>query len=214
MALNATVQTQRFVFAGAIVFITLLLESCLFVKAPKQDVHQPEHAEPSPLPKLEMSDELVRTSQGDMIALLPKGWVLLDPGMSASESILVVAVNPDYSCSAVFSNVNLTASTQQTVAEDDLLGLARHAFSLHQRKSGGVTKLVDSYAIDTLGTRLFGTYSFTGTGGMRTRCAVFTSTLGNHYQFAVVPLASSGREVPSDRLQEQYFTSILATIQF
>ncbi len=192
----------------------VLLPSCLFVKAPEQKPPVAEHEAPSPLPLLDMGDELVRSRSGDMIALLPKGWLFLDVGTTASEDIITVAVNPDYTLSAVFSTVPSAASFKDVLQTEGLLGLARVAFGIHARKSGGAVKLVDSYAVDTLGTRLFGTYSFSTTGSLRARCAVFTSTTGSHYEFALVPLASTGREIPADREQEQAFRSILATIQY
>lgn len=209
---TATVLNRSFVVA--LLLGAALLPSCLFVKAPDKKPPIVEHADLSPLPNIVMGDELVRSSLGDMISLLPANWVLLDPGTSTSNDVLVVAVNPDYTVSAVFSAITGTSALTGAVNADGLLGLARTAYGIHQRKSGGSVKLVDSYAIDTLGTRLFGTYSFAPTAGIQTRCAVFTSTLGNHYEFALVPLSISAQNAPSPREMDQLFTSIMATIQF
>ena len=72
-----------------------------------------------------------------------------------------------------------------------------------------------TYEIAELGTREFGTYRFTGaSGGITSRCAVFVSTLGNFYEFALVPLTVSGRDIPADREQQAVFNSILATVQY
>jgi hypothetical protein len=200
--------------AALFVVLGVGLQSCLFVKEPEKKPEAVEHVETSPLPLLDMGDELVRSTAGDMIALLPKGWLFLDVSASTSDDVIVVAVDPEYKLSAVFSAVPPAASSKETLEKEGLLGLARVAFGMHQRKSGGAVQLVDSYAIDTLGVRRFGTYSFSTAGGKRTRCAVYTSTLANHYEFALVPLTGSGRELPSDQVQMQAFRSILATIQY
>jgi hypothetical protein len=43
---------------------------------------------------------------------------------------------------------------------------------------------------------------------------VCTSTLGNHYEIALVPLTVSGKDVPDNATQEATFRSILATVQY
>lgn len=212
MALATTFTTR--ILLGCLLIVSIVLPSCLFVKAPEKKPPVVEHADLSPLPKVEMGEELVRTTQGDMISLLPANWVLLDPGTTASNDVLIVAVNPKYTLSAVFSTVTVTSATTGAVDADGLLGLAKAAYNIHHRKSGGNVQLVDTYGVDTLGTRLFGTYSFAPLGQLPTRCAVFTSTLGNHYEFALVPLTVSGNDVPSRRELDQLFQSILATVQF
>lgn len=210
----ATQRLGRQLLTVVCVLGILLLPSCLFVKAPTQKPPVPEHADLSPLPEIKMGEELVRTAEGDMIAQLPESWVLLDPGTNTSNDVLVVAVNPEYTVSAVFSTITVTSATTGAVDSDGLLGLARTAYNNHQRRSGGNASLAYSYAIDTLGTRMFGTYSFTTPKSNATRCAVFTSTLGNHYEFALVPLSISGRSAPADRMLDKMFLSILATVQY
>ncbi|HLP27748.1 MAG TPA: hypothetical protein VK147_03845, partial [Candidatus Didemnitutus sp.] len=81
-----------------IVAITMLVPSCLFVKAPEQKTDV-QNVALSPQPEIEMSDELVRTRAGDMIALMPKGWVFLDSKGDASADIVAIAVDPDYTLS-------------------------------------------------------------------------------------------------------------------
>ncbi|MCO6466466.1 MAG: hypothetical protein J5I53_07615 [Bradyrhizobiaceae bacterium] len=204
---------RRSLLVSCLLIGGVCLQSCLFVKAPKKESPQVDHVEQSPLPAILMGDELVRTAKGDMISLLPKGWVLLDPTTAGSDDVLAVAVDPDYTMSAVFASIPVTPATTGAVEADGLLGLARIAFGNHQRKTGGNVSLVQSYAIDTLGTRMFGTYRY-ASATTSARCAVYTSTLGNHYEFAVIPLQTQGRELPTERVQEQLFKSILATIQY
>lgn len=193
----------------------MLLHSCLFVKAPEQKLTG-ETQQLSPLPEIEMSDELIRTRQGDMIAFIPRGWLLIDPKDQVSDDIITVAVNQDYTLSAVFSSIPTTASSQDQFVNEGLLGLARVAYTKHVRKTAGSVSLSGTYSIAELGTRRFGLFDFTSpTGVSKSRSAVFTSTTGNHYEFSLVPInVSPVSEVVSDSVQQIIFRSILATIQY
>lgn len=196
------------------VALCLSLQSCLFVKAPEDKV-EVHNVALSPQPEIEMSDNLVRTRMGDLIALLPKHWVFLDTKNEASSDILSVAVNPDYTMTMVVSSLPAAESAREKVAVEGLLGLARSAYQKHVRKTGGTAKLVGGYRIAELGARTFVGFDFSTAGGaMRTRCAVCTSSLGNHYEIALVPLNVTGRDLPDAQEQERIFRSILATVQY
>jgi len=192
----------------------LFVQSCLFVKAPEEKIDV-QNVALSPQPEIEMSDNLVRTRAGDLIALLPKGWVFLDTRNEASADILSVAVNPDYTLSMVVSSIAAAESSKERMASEGLLGLARAAFQKHVRKTGGTAKIVGAYRIAELGARTFAGFDFSTTGGgMRTRCAVCTSSLGNHYEISLVPLNVTGRDLPDTQEQDRIFRSILATVQY
>lgn len=198
-----------------VLFLTVVffVQSCLFVKAPDNKVVV-QDAPLSPQAELPMSEELVRTRQGDMIALLPQGWVFIDTKQSTSPDIVAVAVNPEYTLSVVFSNLTSAQTTQEELQREGMLGLARVAFNKHNKKSGGVAKLIGTYELANLGPRKFGLYDFTVNSSARTRCAVFTSSIGEHYEVAVVPMNVTGRDIPADSLQRKVFRSILSTVQF
>ncbi len=199
---------------AALLATAMLLPSCLFVKAPEDKI-EVQNVALSPQPEIEMSDNLVRTRAGDLIALLPKGWVFLDTKNEASADIISVAVNPDYTLSMVVSSIPAAESSRERMASEGLLGLARSAFQKHVRKTGGVAKIVGGYRIAELGARTFAGFDFSTTGGgMRTRCAVCTSSLGNHYEISLVPLNVTGRDLPDAQEQERIFRSILATVQY
>lgn len=196
-----------------LVLCAVLLSSCFFVKAPEQK-SESTNAPLSPLPEMEMSDELVRTPGGDMIALLPKGWLYLDARTDQSSEVIAIAVNPEYTLSAVFAALPGEAPKEQ-LEKEGLLGLARVAYNKHVRKTAGTAKLVGTYSVAELGQRRFGLYDFAAaTGAPRTRCAVFTSTVGNHYEFALVPLTVTGKDLPTDAEVQKVFRSIIATIQY
>ena len=209
-----TVRVSPLLCVIAIVAFAIVVPSCLFVKAPEQksDV---QNVALSPQPEIEMSDELVRTRSGDMITLMPKGWVFLDTKSDASADIIAIAVNPEYTLSMVVSSIPAAESSREQIQAEGLLGLARVAYQKHVRKSAGTAKLVGTYRIAELGPRRFGVYDFSTSGGaLRTRSAVCTSSLGNSYEVSLVPLAVSGRDVPDNAEQERIFRSILATVQY
>ncbi len=198
----------------ATALVVTALPSCLFVRAPQQN-EDVQHVALSPQPQIDMSDELVRTRAGDLIALLPRGWVFLDTKGESSADIVSVAVNPDYTLSMVVSSISHGESTRELTEGEGMLGLARVAFQKHVRKSAGAVKLIGTYRTAELGPRRFGLYDFSmAAGGLRTRAAVCTSTLGNHYEIALVPLTVSGKDVPDNTTQEATFSSILATVQY
>jgi len=199
---------------AAMLAACILATSCLFVKAPEQKIVV-ENVSLSPKPEVEMSDELVRTRTGDMIALLPKGWFFLDTKGQESSDIFAVAVNPEYTVSAVFASIPNSESSKEMLEKEGVLGLARASYNKHARKTANSTKLIGTYSTAELGLRRFGCYEFSTTGGsMRSRCAVFTSSMGNHYEFALVPMTVSGKDLLSDAEQVKIFRSILATVQY
>lgn len=210
-ALRRPVRTAPIVM---LVLVLSTLSSCLFVKAPDEKT-EVTNVELSPQPELEMSEDIVRTRAGDIIAQLPSGWVFLDHKGQESSDIIAVAVDPDYTLTAVFSQIPHGESAKETLDKEGMLGLARVAFNKRSRKTAGACKLVGTYKTAQLGTRQFGLYDFSATGGaLRTRCAVFTSSIGNHYEFALVPMTVGGKELPVDAEIQRVFRSILATVQY
>lgn len=194
--------------------VTISLFGCLFVKAPETKVDV-QNVDLSPLPEVTMGEEMVRTRSGDMIAMLPQGWVFLDSRSKSSADVVAVAVDPEYKISAVFSLISGSDVVPDSVERDGLLGLARRAYAKHVRKTGGAVQLSGTYSSVHVGTKHFGLYEFTSSGGaLRTRCAVYTSSVGNNYQFSLVPLNVSGRENAPDAEIQRIFRSILTTIQY
>ena len=78
-----------------ILLLPVILNSCLIVKYPEsKEVHSTISL--SPKPEIPMSDILVRSKQGDMIAFLPKDWFYVNVFEKASADVFAVAVNPEY----------------------------------------------------------------------------------------------------------------------
>ena len=209
-----TQRVSNHLFPALILCVVFVTTSCLFVKAPDQKTDV-QNVALSPQPEVEMGDELVRTRAGDLIALMPKGWVFLDTKGDASADIVAIVVNPEYTLTMVVSVVPTAASIRDQIQDEGLLGLARIAFQKHVRKSAGTAKLIGTYRIAELGPRRFGLYEFSTTNGaLKTRSAVCTSSLGNHYEVALVPLTVSGKDIPPVAEQDKIFRSILATVQY
>ncbi len=196
-----------------LVVFGITVQSCLFVKAPEQKVDV-QNVALSPLPEIEMSDELVRTRSGDFIALLPKGWLFLDTKGDASADILAIAVSPDYTLTLVVSAAGTSEPNRESSGSDGLLELARTVYQRHVRKSAGTVKLVGTYRIAEMGPRRFGLYEFAASSALRTRSAVCTSSIGNNYEISLVPVTVSGKDIPDAAEQDRIFRSILTTVQY
>jgi hypothetical protein len=203
---------HRIIIALAFSMLLASLEGCLFVRE-KQDLPPPVIL--SPQPEIAMSDEIVRSRPGDMIAQLPQGWALIDIEGKAPSDVIAIAVNPDYTLSAVFSTVRKTESADSVVQQEGVYALIRMAMAKHERKTAGAIRQVSKPSEIKIGARTFGYIEFTGSNPvLRTKVAVFSSSLGNFYEFALVPLSVSGKPLPSDEEIKRTFRSITTTIQF
>jgi hypothetical protein len=209
---------MRFTFFRHIYLIPLCLAAfvtihgCFFVR----EKPQAESAvlTLSPIPEISMSDELARTPEGDMIALLPDNWRLIDVEGKASSDVFAVAVNPDYTLAAIFSRLRTVDRNDSLLARDGALTLARLGMARRERKTAGMARQTGKVSSITVGTRNFGSYQFTPDGVLQTQVAVFTSSLGQHYEFALTPVVATGKPLPDTDDIQRTFRSILATIQF
>jgi hypothetical protein len=196
-------------------FILILgTDGCLIIKHKQVEEPQPV-IQLSPKPEIPMSEEIVRSRKGDMIAFLPKDWFFVDVEEKASADIFAVAVNPDYTLSAVFSIIRKTDRIDEVVDKEGLLGLARTSFARHEKKTAGTVKQVGNYSSIQLGPLEFVMYEFsTSASSEATRAAVFKSSLNQYYQFALVPMNFNGKPQPDKAEIDVIFNSILATIQY
>jgi len=196
-------------FLGIVLATAFFTNGCIIVRSASDDVES-EQIELSPQPEITMSEEIVRSRGGDMIAFLPEGWFFVDIENKAPSEIFAVAVNPDYTLSAVFTSFK---STEQEA--ENALALARKSLERHERKTAGSVKQIGKFSTTKIGLKEFGLYETSVTGGaLKKRTAVFISSLGNYYEFALVPLNVSGKSVPSDDDIQKIFRLILATTQF
>lgn len=197
-----------------IILIFILISSCIVVK------HKPVADEViminlSPKPEIPMSDKLVRSKKGDIIAFLPQDWFFVNVEEKASADIFAVAVNPDYTLSAVFSTIRKNDITDSIVNKEGLLGLARTSLSYHENKTAGAVKQVGKYSLIQLGTMSFAKYNFSNSSGaLVSQTAVFKSSINQYYEFAIIPMNITGKPLPSQVEIDKIFNSIIATIQY
>ncbi len=200
-----------YVLLASMVFITT---SCIFVVQ-----KEPESAAPkmslSARPAIKMSDEIVRSNKGDMISGIPENWFFIDLEEQISPDIIAIAVNPDYTLSAVFSVIRNNQSVKPVVDKEGLMGLARMSLARHQKKTAGAVKQLGKYQPVELGSQSFVTYSFSSTGGAaNAKAAVFISQLDELYEFALVPMNVTGVQMPSEEEIDKIFKSIMASIKY
>ncbi len=193
-------------------FLLTTLQSCLFVR--QRPPADPPPAILSPLPEISMSDEIVRTVEGDVIAQLPNNWRLVDIEGKISPDVFAVAVNPDYTLAAVFSRLHVADRNDSILSLEGLQAMARLGMAHRERKSGGMTRQIGATSSVVIGARSFGMYQFSSVGSLQTKAAVFTSSVGKHYEFSLTPVAITGKPLPSSDDYNRIFNSILATIQF
>ncbi len=194
--------------------IPVFITGCIVVKEKGAEERQPV-INLSPKPEIPLSDELVRSESGDMIALLPEGWFFVDISDKVSANIFAAAVNPDYTLAAVFTKIKQDERTRQVVEREDTIGLARISMEVHMQKTGGNIKQIGKFNTVHMGLNTFVTYEYTTTGGaLNTKAAVFISRLKNYYEFAIMPMNITGNPLPTKLEIEKIFRSVLTSIQY
>ena len=198
-----------------ILFLLQLLSGCIIIKHDSDSNVEYQPLVLSPKPEIPMSDILVRSDRGDMIAFLPKDWFFIDLEDKASSEIFAVAVNPDYTLSLVFSLKKANARNDQIIEQEGLLGLARICFEKRQKKTAAAVKAVGKPYKIKFGNLEFVVYEFSSTGGaIRSKAAVFISSIGQSYEVAIVPMDFRGRPIPDKDEINKIFNSVLATVQY
>ncbi len=194
----------------------VVLSGCIIVKG--TDEEQKEQASVvAPKPVLPMSDELIRSESGDMIAFLPASWFFMDVNDRVSSSVFAVAVNADYTASLVFSELRSDDALEDAFQKEGLIGVARASYQKRERKTAGLVKNAGGFDVRMLGTKQFGTYEYSDAGVgdvLPTRVAVFRSALGNFYECTLAILPFTGRQTPSREELEKIYQSVLATIDY
>ena len=197
-----------------LITLTIVMTGCLIVKHPDTGDVSPTMSL-SPKPEMEMQGDPIRSKDGDMIAFLPKDWFLIDANKEASSDIIAIAVNPDYTLSAVFKNIRRNSLIDKTVEKESLLGLARFSFSHRQRKTGNAAKQIGKYTPIEMGTNKFVSYQYSVSGGaLNASVMVFKSSLNKYYEFALIPMEINGKMLPDKKTVDKIFRSISATIKF
>ncbi len=189
-----------------------LMSGCIIVK--QDTVEDSEQiVNLSPKPEIQMSEEIVRSKEGDMIAFIPKDWFFVNVEDKASNDVYAVAVNPDYTLSAVFSTIHRNKQIDDIISKENVIGLSRIFLEKHQNKTAGAVKLMGAVSTINMGPLVFGRYNYTSSSA-KNRAVVFISSLGNYYEFAIVQMDFRGKPIPDQSDIDKIFNSIVATIQY
>ncbi len=194
--------------------------SCIVVKEQvdeEQDFEQ--SAILSPKPEIPLSDIILRSNKGDMVSFIPKDWFFIDTEERSSADVLAVVCNPEYSLCAIFTAVNIPAlkinSEEKKINVDILFDVARECFARRAQKSAGAVKLIGKYQNLQIGNKDFVKYEFSTTNGaIVAKSAVFASSIGQFYEFTLLPMTILGNEIPTQKEFNKIFNSFLAAIQY
>lgn len=211
---NINNQIFRYKIYITIAFSVIILNACFIVKEEIETDVAPSITL-SPKPTIEMSETLVRSQKGDMIAFLPKDWFFVDLEDKISSDVFAVAVNPDYTLAAMFLVIKPNEELNQQVKKEGLIGLARYSIARKQDKTADAVKLLGKYTAINMGTLSFCKFNYsTKQENITSSSAVFISSLGEFYEFALVPLTVRNTAISGILDSEKIFHSILTTIQY
>lgn len=194
--------------------IAFSLNSCIVVKYFSKE-EKVAIKKVAPKPEIPMSDIMVRSEEGDMIAFLPKGWFFIDLENQMPPDVFLVATNADYNISLVFSKIRKNKQLIDSYEKDKELGIAKYSYQRKTQKTSGRLQLSKKYELLEAGNLNFGIYESSYTGGaVSSKTAVFKSELENFYEFALVPMDILGKPLPSEKDLNSIFNSVIATIKF
>lgn len=197
-------------------FILLLsISGCIVVKNDDKGDDKPLLLNLSPQPELAMSDILIRSNAGDMIAYLPRDWFLVNMEETAPADVIAVAVNPEYSISVVFSLIRKGDKIDELHAKEGLLGIARLCMERRAKKTAASVHQIGKYSTITMGPRNFSKYEYANADNtMNGISAVYKSSLNEYYEMSVFPMNLKGIVLPTREDIVKAFNSILTTVQY
>jgi hypothetical protein len=199
----------------AVLLILISVSACIVVVHEEKTYEVEPELSLSPKPLLKMSESLVRSDNGDMIAFLPDGWFLVNVESKVNPDIIAVAVNHDYTLSAIFSVLRNNELIKETVDKEGLYGLARVSLERRENKTVGIVKQIGKYQTINMGAQEFVKYEYSNTGGaVLARSAVYISSIGDFYEFSLVPVNVMNNILPSTREFDEIFQSFLASINY
>ena len=200
-----------------VVFVVIFFSSCIIVKEKDEIIKKEIEYEYIPAHKstIKMSDKIIRTELGDMIASIPEGWFFIEPDGSISSEVFAIAVNSDYTLSAIFSHIRKTNEFTEVVNKEGVIGLARLCYAKQTVKNLNSTILVDNFHIYNSNAQIFGTYSYTklkkNTFG---QSATFISGIDEYYEFSLVTMNFTSNDIPNRTRFDEIFYSILTTLKY
>lgn len=197
-----------------IVIITLTTVSCIFVKVKDQQLEE-VHVDLIQKPQIEMNEDALRSTKGDMISLIPKGWFFIDLGEETPRDVFAIAVNPQYTLSLVFSGYPTNDVLNEIFSQQKLIGLANYSFDKKQKRALGSLIKLNKVSSITSGNLNFVVYSYRSkTQPLSSQNAIFKSSVGMIYEIGIVPMNLSGYTLPSETEMDKIFMSVLSTVRY
>jgi hypothetical protein len=198
-----------------VLLLATTVNSCIVVMHEnKQSETEPE-VTLSPKPILKMSETILRSVKGDMVAFLPENWFLVNVESKVTPDIIAVAINPDYTLSAVFSIIRNNEIIKNVIEKEGLFGLARLSYERRENKTVGYIKQIGKYQAINMGAQDFVKYEYSNTGGaLIAKSAVFISSTGEFYEFSLLPINIKNNIIPSSKEFDEVFQSFLASINY
>lgn len=210
MKLNNTI-TKYF----GLILIIIFFQSCIIVIHKDETTNFEPEITLSPKPILKMSDNLIRSDKGDMIAFLPLNWFLVDVELRINSDVIAVAVNPDYTLSAIFSHIRNNEIVDETYSKEGLYGLARISYERRENKTLGGIKQIGKYQTINMGNQEYVKYEYSSTSGsLVAKSAVYVSSTGDFYEVSIVPINIKNNIQPNSREVDEVFQSFLASIKY
>lgn len=208
----------NFKFVFIFILTINILQSCIVVKesTTTKNIKYNEGIsyQLTPKPTIEMSDLLIRSEIGDMISLLPKDWILLKLDNETNPDIFAIAVNKDYTLTAVFSIIRNTLNLEEA-EKDGIMGVIKYSINKKKTKTGGTLDLFGNVDHIKIGPYNYTKFNTTVTGGViNSQTVIFKSSLNNYYEFAIIPIDIYGSKRPNQKETDEIFNSILTTIKY
>ncbi len=175
---------------------------------------QTQRQEEAVAPTMAFSSDQLHSPSGDMTARVPLGWVTLETERLEAPQVFVVACNPEYTLSVVFSETPVDNTARGVFSRDGLRGLVDASFQRHRKRSNSRATMIGNVEEFAIGRRQFAAYTYTTDSlATMTRVAVFY-TNAHLYECAITHLTFSARELPNERSLRAIHQLILGTIEW
>ncbi len=123
-----------------------------------------------------LSSDVVHSPDGDMIATIPQGWILLNTGAKLDESDMLVMCDTNYSGMVFFHREPLSPGLAADIQQQGLEPAARKSFQRIKSKIPGAMLVTKEYQTFGVNDREFCAYEYTSDQyHSLTRVVVFTT---------------------------------------
>jgi len=124
-----------------------------------------------------LTGQIIHSPDGDMIATIPEGWILLDTENKTEPDKILVLVDTAYSGIIFFEKFTTTPELTADIQQDGIEVAARKSFARLQTKTHGAATLFSSYLTFGVDDRAFCSYEYT-TDHKRTKNRVVVFSAG------------------------------------